>query len=66
MRGRPGARRLDRHIAVFVLIALLAPLLSPGDPYEQSLRLRFRPPVWEERGLVGHTRSAPTGSAGTC
>jgi peptide/nickel transport system permease protein len=37
-------------IALFVLIALLAPVLSPGDPYEQSLRLRFRPPVWEERG----------------
>jgi len=41
-------------IAVFVLIALLAPLLSPGDPYEQSLRLRFRPPVWEERGSWAH------------
>jgi len=41
-------------IAVFVLIALLAPLLSPGDPYEQSLRLRFRPPVWEERGSWTH------------
>jgi peptide/nickel transport system permease protein len=37
-------------IVVFVLVALLAPLLSPADPYEQSLRLRFRPPVWEERG----------------
>jgi len=37
-------------IVVFVLIALLAPLLSPADPYEQSLRLRFRPPVWDERG----------------
>jgi len=41
-------------IAVVVLIALLAPLLSPGDPYEQSLRLRFRPPVWEERGSWAH------------
>jgi peptide/nickel transport system permease protein len=37
-------------ITLFVLIALLAPVLSPSDPYEQSLRLRFRPPVWEERG----------------
>jgi peptide/nickel transport system permease protein len=41
-------------IAVFVLVALLAPLLSPSDPYEQSLRLRFRPPVWEERGSWAH------------
>jgi peptide/nickel transport system permease protein len=37
-------------IATFVLLGLLAPVLSPADPYEQSLRLRFRPPVWEERG----------------
>jgi peptide/nickel transport system permease protein len=37
-------------VAVFVLVALLAPLLAPADPYDQSLRLRFRPPVWEERG----------------
>jgi len=37
-------------VAVFVLVALLAPLLAPADPYDQSLRLRFRPPVWEARG----------------
>jgi peptide/nickel transport system permease protein len=41
-------------IAGFVVIALLAPLLSPADPYEQSLRLRFRPPVWEARGSWAH------------
>jgi peptide/nickel transport system permease protein len=41
-------------IALFVLVALLAPLLSPSDPYEQSLRLRFRPPAWEERGAWAH------------
>ena len=41
-------------VAAFVLVALLAPLLSPADPYEQSLRLRFRPPVWEERGSWAH------------
>ena len=37
-------------IAVFVLIALLAGVLSPGDPYAQSLRQRLRPPVWMEGG----------------
>jgi peptide/nickel transport system permease protein len=37
-------------IATFVLVAILAPLISPADPYEQTLRLRHRPPVWEERG----------------
>jgi peptide/nickel transport system permease protein len=41
-------------VVVFVLVALLAPLLSLADPYEQSLRLRFRPPVWEERGSWAH------------
>jgi peptide/nickel transport system permease protein len=35
-------------------MALLAPLLSPADPYEQTLRLRFRPPVWEESGSWAH------------
>src|SRR5687768_7371699 len=37
-------------ITVFVVVAVLAPLLSLADPYEQALRLRFRPPVWEEGG----------------
>jgi peptide/nickel transport system permease protein len=41
-------------ITVFVLAGLLAPLLSPANPYEQSLRLRFRPPAWEERGSWAH------------
>jgi len=54
MRGRRVPVVSIGIIAVFVLIALLAPLLSPGDPYEQSLRLRFRPPVWEERGSWAH------------
>jgi len=41
-------------IAVFVLLALLAPLLSLADPHDQSLRNRFRPPVWEEGGSWKH------------
>src|SRR5581483_11798072 len=41
-------------IAVFVLAGLLAPLLQLSDPLEQSLRLKFRPPVWEERGTWAH------------
>jgi peptide/nickel transport system permease protein len=36
-------------IGAFVLCALLANVLSPADPEEQSLRQRFTPPVWEER-----------------
>jgi peptide/nickel transport system permease protein len=41
-------------IGVFVLCALLANVLSPADPEEQSLRQRFTPPVWEERGTWKH------------
>ena len=61
--ARPVVERRDRRrrpvvslgiIGTFLLVALLAPLLSPADPYEQALRLRFRPPVWEERGSWAH------------
>jgi peptide/nickel transport system permease protein len=41
-------------ILLFVLVAILANVLSPADPYEQSLRLRFKPPVWEEGGSWTH------------
>jgi len=41
-------------ITLFVLVAILAPLLSPGDPGEQSLRNRFKPPVWMEGGSSRH------------
>jgi peptide/nickel transport system permease protein len=41
-------------ITVFVLAGALAPLLQMPDPLEQSLRLKFRPPVGEERGSWAH------------
>ena len=41
-------------ITVFVLLAVLAPLLSPADPNDQSLRNRFKPPAWEEGGSWKH------------
>ncbi len=41
-------------ILAFVLAALLANLVSPADPYEQTLRARFTPPVWEEGGSWKH------------
>jgi peptide/nickel transport system permease protein len=41
-------------ITVFVVAAVIVPLLSLPDPLEQSLRLKFRPPVWEERGTWEH------------
>jgi peptide/nickel transport system permease protein len=56
--ARPAAGAVRRRlpviplaiIALFVLGGLLAPWLSPADPQAQSLRNRFRPPVWEEAG----------------
>jgi peptide/nickel transport system permease protein len=41
-------------IAVFVVAAVLAPWLSPADPEAQTLRARFRPPVWLEGGSWSH------------
>ena len=41
-------------ITVFVVAAVIVPILSLPDPLEQSLRLKFRPPVWEERGTWEH------------
>ncbi|MCB1511753.1 MAG: ABC transporter permease [Hyphomicrobiaceae bacterium] len=54
----PGAvlrRRIFRHwgllfggtvLTIIVLMALLAPLLSPHDPYDQQLVRKLIPPVW--------------------
>ena len=54
----PRAQRLPLFslgvIGAFVVVALLAPLLGLSNPQEQSLRKRFRPPVWEERGTWEH------------
>ncbi|PYN57344.1 MAG: peptide ABC transporter permease [Candidatus Rokuibacteriota bacterium] len=41
-------------IGGFVLVALLADVLSPADPEAQSLRARFTPPVWDARGTWAH------------
>src|SRR5262245_41749038 len=61
----PAARRRRRLpwislgiVAAFVVAALFAPWLSPADPYEQTLRLRFRPPAW----LAGGTWAHPLGT----
>ena len=56
--GRARSQRLPLFslgvIGAFVVVALLAPLLGLSNPQEQSLRKRFRPPVWEERGTWEH------------
>ncbi len=40
-------------LAIF-LIALLAPVLSPHDPYGQTLGKRLLPPIWQAKGSWVH------------
>lgn len=39
---------------VVLLMALLAPLIAPFDPYEQNLLTRIVPPVWMDGGSWTH------------
>src|SRR6266403_499744 len=41
-------------IAVMVLVAVLAPLVAPHSPTEQSLPDKLRPPAWEAGGSTKH------------
>lgn len=41
-------------LAVVVLAAVLAPLISPADPQAQNLLHRLVPPVWAEGGSAAH------------
>ncbi len=48
LRGLPWVSILV--LAALVLIAILAPLISPHDPQEQSLLMRLNPPGWASGG----------------
>ena len=41
-------------LAVIILFALLAPVLSPHDPYAQSLTTRLSKPFWHAEGTWNH------------
>jgi peptide/nickel transport system permease protein len=41
-------------LGVIVLMALLAPLVAPHDPYEQDLARRLIPPIWSAKGTWTH------------
>ncbi|SEG11411.1 ABC transporter permease [Bosea lathyri] len=41
-------------LAVFIAMAVLAPLLAPHDPYLQNLTARNVPPFWYEKGNWAH------------
>lgn len=41
-------------LIVIVFAAIAAPLVAPHDPTAQSLRLRLKPPVWQEGAEPGY------------
>ncbi len=41
-------------ITVLVLVALMAPLIAPHSPTEQSLPDKLLPPAWEAGGSTKH------------
>ncbi|MEV0007777.1 ABC transporter permease [Streptomyces sp. NPDC051840] len=41
-------------LALVVLCALLAPLISPADPNAQNLLERLQPPAWQHGGSTAH------------
>src|SRR2546430_14677077 len=41
-------------IAILVVVAVLAPLVAPHSPTEQSLPDKLRPPAWQEGGSTNH------------
>jgi peptide/nickel transport system permease protein len=41
-------------LAVIIVFALLAPVLSPHDPYAQSLTTRLSKPFWQAEGKWNH------------
>ena len=41
-------------VALFVLVAIFAPVLAPYDPLDQDLLLRLIPPAWDEAGDLSH------------
>jgi peptide/nickel transport system permease protein len=54
VRGHKGLLTGLAIFALIVLAALLAPLLSPHDPYAQDLTKRLVPPIWDARGQWLH------------
>ena len=54
VRGHQGMIIGSLIVVSVLLIALLAPLLAPHDPYQQDLLKRLVPPVWDSRGSWEH------------
>lgn len=41
-------------LVLIILLAVLAPMLAPYDPYAQDLTRRLIPPIWHEKGTWAH------------
>ena len=41
-------------LTIIVILALLAPIVAPHDPYTQTLSDRLLPPVWDTKGSMNH------------
>ncbi len=41
-------------LLLMLLFAILAPLISPRSPFDQSLMLRLKPPIWMAEGEAGY------------
>ena len=54
VRGHQGMIIGSVIVVSVLLIALLAPLLAPHDPYQQDLLKRLVPPLWNSRGSWEH------------
>ena len=54
VRGHQGMIIGSVIVVSVLLIALVAPLLAPHDPYQQDLLKRLVPPVWDSRGSWEH------------
>lgn len=53
-RRHPGFLAGATLLGLIVLMAILAPLLAPYDPYDQNLAQRMIPPVWHDGASWTH------------
>jgi peptide/nickel transport system permease protein len=56
-QNRPALLGAGIYLA-FILLAILAPLLAPADPLEQTLTDRLKPPAWLAGGSSEHLLGA--------
>lgn len=52
--SHPGLMTGAILLAILFAMAILAPLISPHDPYAQDLANRLVPPIWEAKGGWAH------------